>query len=63
VQNKNMSLGENIRNDMRYVHVKCHEFTMHGHADIVHLFLIFRNSSNIILWIMKIWKHDKIFLV
>jgi hypothetical protein len=36
-----MSLGENIRNDMWYVNVKWHEFTMHGHADIVHLFFIF----------------------
>jgi hypothetical protein len=38
MQKRHMSLGENIRNDMRYVHVKCHKFTMHGHADIVHLF-------------------------
>jgi hypothetical protein len=42
MQNKNMSLGENIRNDMRYVHVKCHEFTMHGNANIVHLFFYFQ---------------------
>jgi hypothetical protein len=49
MQNKNMSLGENINNDMRYVHVKCHGFTMHGHADIFRLFFILRKMSNIIL--------------
>jgi hypothetical protein len=36
-----MSFGENIKNDMRYVHVKSHEFTMHGHADIFLLSFIF----------------------
>jgi hypothetical protein len=42
MQNKDMPIGENIKNDMRYAHVKCHEFTKHGHTNIFHLFLYFQ---------------------
>jgi hypothetical protein len=35
---------------MRYVHVKCHEFTMHGHADIVHLFFKFSEIHPILYY-------------